>query len=118
MEARFIGGLKPGSSDCRQSAIWRQEQERPAGRLGSDRLHALPKGNVDPGWENKRVQIYKRLCKACVWKLVKNVLTDGSGRWRTRIYAPRTGYWYWKGIVPKADGYAKSVTRVYRTYVV
>ena len=76
------------------------------------------KGNVDPGWNNKRVQIYKRLCKACAWKLVKKVLTDGTGRWRTRIYAPRTDYWYWKGIVPKAGGYGKSVTQVYRTYVV
>ena len=43
--------------------------------------------------------------------------TDGSGRWRTRIYAPRTGYWYWKGVVPKAGGYGTSVTQVWRTFV-
>ncbi len=76
------------------------------------------KGNVDPGWNDRRVQIYKRTCKGCEWKLVKKTLTDGSGRWRTRIYAPRTGYWYWKGVVPKAGGYGKSVTQIYRTYVV
>jgi hypothetical protein len=75
------------------------------------------KGNVDPGWSNKRVQIYKRLCKGCEWTIVKKTPTDDSGRWRTRIYAPRTGYWYWKGLVPKAGGYGKSVTQVWRTYV-
>ena len=75
------------------------------------------KGNVDPGWNNRNVQIYKRLCKGCEWTLVKKTRTDGSGRWRTRIYAPQTGYWFWKGLVPKAGDYGKSVTRTYRTYV-
>jgi hypothetical protein len=75
------------------------------------------KGNVDPGWNNRFVQIYKRLCKACQWAIVKRTRTDGSGRWRTRISAPRTGYWYWKGLVPRAGGYGKSVTRTYRAYV-
>ena len=75
------------------------------------------KGNVDPGWNNKNVQIYKRLCRGCEWTLVKKARTDGSGHWRTRIYAPRTDYWYWKGIVPKAGGFGKSVTEIYRTYV-
>lgn len=76
------------------------------------------KGNVEPGWNNRNIQVYKRVCKGCEWKLVKKVMTDGSGRWRTRIYAPRTDYWYWKGVVPRAGGYAKSVTQIYRTYVV
>ncbi len=75
------------------------------------------KGNVDPGWNNRNVQIYKRLCQGCEWTLVKKTRTDGSGRWRTRIYAPRTGYWFWKGLVPKTGGYGKSVTKIYRTYV-
>ncbi len=49
------------------------------------------KGNVDPGWKRKNVQIYKRLCQGCEWTIVKKTRTDGSGRWRTRIYAPETG---------------------------
>jgi hypothetical protein len=76
------------------------------------------KGNVDPGWNHKNVQIYKRLCKGCSWRLVKKARTDGSGRWRTRIYAPRTGSWYWKGLIPRSGGYRRSVTHIYRTYVV
>jgi hypothetical protein len=75
------------------------------------------KGDVEPGWEGKNVQVYKRLCKSCEWQLVKKVRTDGTGRWRTRIYAPETGSWYWKGLVPKADGYGKSVTQTWRTFV-
>jgi hypothetical protein len=75
------------------------------------------KGNVDPGWNNKNVQIYKRLCKSCEWTLLKKTRTDGSGRWRTRIYAPRTGSWYWKGLIPRSGGYGRSVTHIYRTWV-
>lgn len=75
------------------------------------------KGDVDPGWENRNVQVYKRLCKGCAWELVKKVRTDDHGRWRTRVYAPRTGSWYWKGLVPRAGGYGTSVTRTWRTYV-
>ena len=76
------------------------------------------KGDVEPGWNDRNVQIYKRLCKkGCAWTLVKKTRTDGSGRWRTRIYAPRIGYWYWKGIVPKAEGYGTSVTQIWRTFV-
>jgi hypothetical protein len=75
------------------------------------------KGNVDPGWNKRNVQIYKRPCKGCEWTLVKKTHTDGEGRWRTRIYAPQTGYWFWKGLVPKTGDYGKSVTQIYRTYV-
>jgi hypothetical protein len=75
------------------------------------------KGDVEPGWENRNVQVYKRLCKGCEWKLVKKVETDDQGRWKTRIYAPQTGSWYWKGLVPRSGGYGKSVTQTWRTFV-
>jgi hypothetical protein len=75
------------------------------------------KGDVEPGWNNRNVQVYKRLCKGCEWSLVKKVPTDSEGRWRTRIYAPPTDSWYWKGVVPKAGDYGKSVTQIWRTYV-
>ena len=75
------------------------------------------KGDVEPGWENRNVQVYKRLCKGCEWKLVKKVETDDQGHWKTRIYAPKTGSWYWKGLVPRAGGYGTSVTQTWRTFV-
>ena len=75
------------------------------------------KGDVEPGWENRNVQVYKRLCKGCEWTLVKKVRTDDEGRWKTRIYAPRTGSWYWKGLVPRAGGYGRSVTQTWRTFI-
>jgi hypothetical protein len=75
------------------------------------------KGDVEPGWENRNVQVYKRLCKGCEWTLVKKVRTDDEGRWKTRIYAPRTGSWYWKGLVPRVGGYGRSVTQTWRTFI-
>jgi hypothetical protein len=75
------------------------------------------KGDVDPGWNDRNIGVYKRVCKSCRWTLVKKVRTDGQGRWRTRIYAPPRGYWYWKGVVPKAGSYGRSVTQTWRTYV-
>ncbi len=74
------------------------------------------KGNVDPGWNHKNVKVYKKA--GGKWSLFKKVKTDGSGRWSVRIYAPRNGNWYWKGIVPKAGGYGKSVTSVWKTYTI
>ncbi len=29
------------------------------------------KGNVDPGWNNKNVQVFKRTCPSCAWALVE-----------------------------------------------
>ena len=75
------------------------------------------KGNVDPGWNHKNVKVYKRLTKGGPFNLFRKVQTDGEGRWSVRIYAPRTGYWYWKGVVPKAGGYGTSVTQIWRTFV-
>jgi hypothetical protein len=75
------------------------------------------KGDVDPGWNDKSLRVYKRTCKSCTWRVYQKVRTDAQGRWRTRIYAPRTGYWYWKAVVPAAGNYARSVTRIWRTFV-
>jgi hypothetical protein len=76
------------------------------------------KGNVDPGWNHKIVKVYKRLTKDGPFSLFKKVETDVAGRWSVRIYAPRDGYWYWKGVVPKAGGYGKSTTDIWRTFTV
>jgi hypothetical protein len=76
------------------------------------------KGNVDPGWNHKNVKVYKRSTKGGAFKFFKKVKTDGSGAWSVRIYAPRSGYWYWKGVVPQSDGYAKSTTNIWKTYTI
>jgi hypothetical protein len=76
------------------------------------------KGNVDPGWNHKNVQVYKKLTKGGSFELFKKVQTDATGRWRTRIFAPQDGYWYWKAVVPKSGGYGKSSTQVWRTFTV
>ncbi len=62
------------------------------------------KGDVEPGWENRNVQVYKRLCKGCEWKLVKKVETDDRGHWKTRIYAPRDRLLVLEGARPPRRG--------------
>jgi len=76
------------------------------------------KGNVDPGWNDKNVQIFKRTTTGGTFELVRKTPTDAAGRWSLRIYAPRTGYWYWKAVVPRSGGYGKSTSRIWRTYTV
>ena len=76
------------------------------------------KGNVDPGWNNKHVQVYKKLTKGGSFSLFKKVRTDATGRWRTRIFAPQDGYWYWKAVVPKSGGYGRSTSQIWRTFTV
>ena len=116
----LVAGLAPSQASASVSAA--RSRDLPH-RTMNDEVFRNAKGwlifqgNVDPGWNNRNVQIYKRLCRGCEWTLVKKTRTDGSGRWRTRIYAPQTGYWFWKGLVPKTGGYGKSVTKTYRTYV-
>jgi hypothetical protein len=116
----LVAGLAPSQASASVSAAGSRDLPR---RTMNDEVFRnakgwlIFKGNVDPGWNNRNVQIYKRLCQGCEWTLVKKTRTDGSGRWRTRIYAPRTGYWFWKGLVPKTGDYGKSVTKIYRTYV-
>ena len=73
------------------------------------------KGRVDPG--HGPVVIQKKTCRACAWRKFKVVSTTGDlNQWRVRIYAPRNGYWFWRGFVKAYGGYAKSKTGVWRTY--
>lgn len=74
------------------------------------------KGRVDPG--HGPVVIQKKACRACKWHRYQVVTTDDDSRWRVRIYAPRHGYWFWRGFVKAYGGYAKSWTDVWRTYTV
>ena len=82
----------------------------------NDKGWLIFKGNVEPGWNDRNVQIYKRLCKGCAWTLVKKTRTDGSGRWRTRIYTPDR-LLVLEGAGPRSGGYGKSVTQIWKTYV-
>jgi len=74
------------------------------------------KGRVDPG--HCPVVIQKKDCKTCDWHKFKVVKTNDQSRWKVQIYAPRHGYWFWRGFVKAYGGYAKSYTGVWRTYTI
>jgi hypothetical protein len=55
-----------------------------------------------------KVQLQKKECAkpSCKWKTVKQVTTDETGKYKTKIYAPRTGRWKWRVKVSGSNGYA------------
>jgi hypothetical protein len=76
------------------------------------------KGNVDPGWNDRNVQIYKRPCKkGCGMDVGQEDPHRRLGPLAHPHLRTQDGYWYWKGVVPKAGGYGTSVTQVWRTFV-
>jgi hypothetical protein len=75
------------------------------------------KGNVDPGWARRYVTIQKKNCRGCGWKTYKKALTNRYGAYQARVYAPRTGYWYWRAYVPASSPtFAAAYSGVWRTY--
>ena len=56
-------------------------------------------------------------CKStCPWKFYRKVITNSTGKARTRIYAPRRGNWYWRWVVPASGKFPKMYSSVWRTY--
>jgi hypothetical protein len=75
------------------------------------------KGNVSPGHVNKSVFIMKRDCiRRCQWHVFNKVKTDRDGRFRSPISAPRRGSDYFRAMVKKHGGYARSYSDIWRTF--
>ena len=56
-----------------------------------------------------KVKLQKKKCKKCAWKNVKKLRTNESGKFKTRIYAPRQGRWKWRVYVEASDGYGTTI---------
>jgi len=58
-------------------------------------------------YAEKKVQLQKKACarKGCNWKTVKQVKTNELGKYKTKIFAPRTGRWKWRVKVKASNGY-------------
>ena len=58
-------------------------------------------------YAEKKVQLQKRACaKGCGWKTVKQVKTDATGKYKSKIFVPRTGIWKWRIKVKASNGFA------------
>lgn len=68
--------------------------------LQADGVTSLP-------YAEKKVQLQKKACpkSSCKWKTVKKVKTNEVGKYKTKIFAPRSGRWKWRVKVKASNGY-------------
>lgn len=67
-------------------------------------------------YARRNVELQKRTCKSCIWRVVKRDRTDRNTRYRFRVGAPREGRWYYRVAVPETKKYRKSFSDVYYTF--
>ena len=60
-----------------------------------------------------KVQLQKKACKRCSWKTVKQVKTDETGKYRTKIFVPQDGVWKWRVKVKASNGYGTTKGEVW-----
>ena len=58
-------------------------------------------------YAEKKVQLQKKACpkQSCGWKTVKLIKTNELGKYKTNIFAPRTGRWKWRVKVKASNGF-------------
>lgn len=69
-------------------------------------------------YAEKKVQLQKKACpkKSCKWKTVKQVKTDETGKYKTKIFAPRTGRWKWRVKVKASNGYGTTKGEIWTLF--
>jgi hypothetical protein len=67
-------------------------------------------------YANQPVKILKKKCGTCSWKVVKKVMTDETGLFKTKIYAPEEGRWRWRSKVDHSNGYGNTKGEVWTLY--
>jgi hypothetical protein len=67
-------------------------------------------------YANQPVKILKKKCGTCSWKVVRKVMTDETGLFKTKIYAPEKGRWRWRSKVDHSNGYGNTKGNVWTLY--
>lgn len=74
-------------------------------------------GHVGPDYAGKVVYVHKKACGSCAWKKVGEVRTGTSANYRYRVYAPRSGSWYYRvrvpGVLPRWEATQVGSIRTY-----
>ncbi|KQT93535.1 hypothetical protein ASG49_00525 [Marmoricola sp. Leaf446] len=68
-------------------------------------------GEARPLYARQRVDVLRKTCPTCAWKVYARPLTDGYGRYRVRLYAPRSGSYYFVARTPASQGFALSTSQ-------
>lgn len=69
-------------------------------------------------YAEQKVQLQKKACpkKSCKWKTVKQVKTDETGKYKTKIFAPRTGRWKWRVKVKGSNGFGTTKGEIWTLF--
>jgi hypothetical protein len=69
-------------------------------------------------YADQKVQLQKKACpkKSCKWKTVDQLKTDETGKYKSKIFAPRTGRWKWRVKVKASNGYGTTKGRVWTLF--
>ncbi len=65
-------------------------------------------GTARPLYARQRVAVLRKTCSTCAWRAYARPLTDANGRYRVRLYAPRSGSYYYLARTPASNGFALS----------
>jgi hypothetical protein len=111
---RFVGsrGYAPAHANVKVS-VHRRLPSR-LRQITASRLRLV--GHVVPTWSGRRVRLFQRGCRHCAWRPLRSELTSSRSRFRFRVGAPRSGYWYFQVRVHGTTAFAPSVSATYRTY--
>ena len=69
-------------------------------------------------YADQKVQLQKKKCpkKTCKWKTVKQLRTDETGKYKAKIYAPRTGRWKWRVKVKASTGFGTTKGEIWTLF--
>lgn len=75
-------------------------------------------GVTELPYADQKVQLQKKACpeKSCKWKTVKQVKTKDTGKYQTKIFAPRTGRWKWRVKVKGSNGYGTTKGEIWTLF--
>lgn len=65
-------------------------------------------GEARPLYARQRVTVLRKTCSTCAWRAYARPLTDASGHYRVRLYAPRRGSFYYLARTPASSGFVSS----------
>lgn len=72
-------------------------------------------GTVLP-YANGKVLIQKKKCGKCKWKVVQKIKTKANGKYKTRIFVPKTGVWKWRVYIKGNATYAATKGNAWNLY--
>lgn len=77
--------------------------------LVEKKSHAVFKGNINPGWDNKVVVWQRKTCKSCSWKQVDKARSGDNGAWSFRgAYPPLNKKWVYRARIEGTDEFVES----------